>query len=122
MLGFVAPIWLKPVAILTAAGACFFGGWTANDWRRDAEVLEQKQADAKENFRRGEPEGEKGKAFEQDKSQIVKQLRPIIREVERVVEKPVYRNVCLDDDGLRLLRSAIAGTEVPASEPLPTVP
>lgn len=122
MFGFAVPIWVKPVAILLAAGACFSGGWTANDWRRDSKALEQKQADDKEAFRRSEREGEKGRAFEQDKSQIVKQLRPIIREVERVVEKPVYRNLCLDDDGMRLLRSAIAGPEVPASEPLRTLP
>lgn len=29
-------------------------------------------------------------------------------EVQKIVERPVYRNVCLDDDGLRELNAAIA--------------
>ena len=48
--------------------------------------------------------------------------RTITKEVDRVVERPVYRNVCLDDGGLRCLDAAIRG-EVGAGckpdEPLP---
>lgn len=29
-------------------------------------------------------------------------------EIEKIIERPVYRNVCLDDDGLRELNRAIA--------------
>lgn len=61
-------------------------------------------------------------AHESDKVRIETEYRDVIKEVQRVVEKPVYRNVCLDDDGMRLLRSAIAGPEVPASESLRTMP
>lgn len=32
-------------------------------------------------------------------------------EVQKIVERPVYRNVCLDDDGLQELNAAIAGSE-----------
>lgn len=35
--------------------------------------------------------------------------RTITQQVDRVVERPVYRNVCLDDDGLRLINAAAAG-------------
>lgn len=35
--------------------------------------------------------------------------RTITKEVDRVVEKPVYRNVCLDADGLRVANDALAG-------------
>ena len=47
--------------------------------------------------------------------------REVQREVERVVEKPVYRNVCLDDDGLRILSDGIKA-RYPGSEPKSTVP
>lgn len=30
-------------------------------------------------------------------------------EVQKIVEKPVYSNVCFDDDGLRELNRAIGG-------------
>ena len=38
-----------------------------------------------------------------------------------MVEKPVYRDVCFDDDGLRLIGAAISGHSA-ASEPAPAVP
>lgn len=35
-------------------------------------------------------------------------VREIIREVPTVVERPVYRNVCIDDAGVDLLRRSVA--------------
>jgi len=42
-------------------------------------------------------------------------------EVDRVVEKIVYSNVCLDDDGLRILRDDIAARHA-GGQPGATVP
>lgn len=41
--------------------------------------------------------------------------------LEVVIDRPVYRNVCIDDDGLRLLNDAIKGTPNPA-KPVARVP
>ena len=61
-------------------------------------------------------------AHEVDKVQIRTQIKTIFKEVERVVEKPIYRDtICFDDDGLRIIRAAI-GPEAAASEPTPAVP
>lgn len=30
-----------------------------------------------------------------------------IREVQKIIERPVYHNVCIDDDGLRIINSLI---------------
>lgn len=43
------------------------------------------------------------------------------KEVDRVVEKPVYSNVCLDDDGLRILADGIKARHT-GGEPKPAVP
>lgn len=40
----------------------------------------------------------------------------ITQKVEQIVVRPVYRNACLDDDGLRAANSALVGTSN-ASEP-----
>lgn len=56
-----------------------------------------------------------------DEREIRTEFITITEEVERVVEKPVYRDVCLDDDGLRALRAAI-GPGAAASEPARAVP
>ena len=50
----------------------------------------------------------------------IREIR-IREEVERVVEKPVYTNICLDDDGLRIFRDDIASRH-PGSQPKPAVP
>lgn len=47
--------------------------------------------------------------------------RTITRRVEKVVERDVYRNVCLDDDGVRLVNSALAGRADPG-QPAAAVP
>lgn len=58
---------------------------------------------------------------EADKGAIRTQWLTITEEVERVVEKPIYRDVCLDVDGLRVLSDAIA-PRAAASQPARAVP
>lgn len=36
----------------------------------------------------------------------------ITRHVDRIVDRPVYRDVCLDADGLRDINAALAGTSI----------
>lgn len=50
------------------------------------------------------------------------EYRTIRETVNQVVEKPVYQFFCLDDDGLRAARAALAGTGTVAAEPDPAVP
>lgn len=58
---------------------------------------------------------------EADKTKIQTQFLTITKEVERVVEKPVYSNICFDDDGLRVITTAINGLEA-TGQPAPTLP
>jgi hypothetical protein len=39
--------------------------------------------------------------------------RTITRDVEKIVTRDVYRNTCLDDDGVLLVNSALAGRAYP---------
>lgn len=59
---------------------------------------------------------------EADKVQIRAEFIPIREEVERVVEKPVYRDVCLDADGLRVIQSAVDRANGTAGQPGHAVP
>ena len=58
---------------------------------------------------------------EQFKTRVELREIEILKEVDRVVEKPVYSNVCVDDDGLRIIAADIAARHA-ASQPAPTVP
>lgn len=45
--------------------------------------------------------------YEQVKAEQQVKTEYIIKEVEKIIHRPVYRNMCLDDDGVRLLNSQI---------------
>ena len=45
--------------------------------------------------------------YEQLKSEQRVITETKIREVQKIVERPVYHNVCIDDDGLRIINSLI---------------
>lgn len=94
------------VALLVGAVA-FTGGWKVQGWRNDARELERAQAQA-EAFRKNERTADSASAgHEQDKTHEAARIRTIRTTVEKIVDRPVYRNICFDDDGLRALTSAI---------------
>lgn len=47
--------------------------------------------------------------LEVDRAKAKTVERVVTQYVDRVLEHPVYRNVCLDDDGLRIARCALRG-------------
>jgi hypothetical protein len=47
------------------------------------------------------------------------QVREIVRESKTIVERPVYRNVCVDADGVRLLDRAAAVANGAQLQPAP---
>lgn len=59
-------------------------------------------------------------AAEREKKKVVIQTRTAY--VDREVEKPVYRNVCLPDSGLSCLNAAIAGKDATGCKPDAAVP
>ena len=65
------------------------------------------KADALAQVRRIDKASE---SYEGDRAASKTEFTTITKEVERVIEKPVYRNVCLDDDGLRQLERAARAT------------
>lgn len=81
-----------------------------------AEAQAQKDAEA-EKYRKLSARLEKDNA----RTRIVYQ--EITREVEKIVDRPIYRDgVCLDDDGVRLANAALAGKAVYPAEPDSAVP
>lgn len=62
----------------------------------------------------------KALAAERAKRKIV--IQEVTRYVDKIVDRPVYSNVCLDDDGLRCLGSAINGQDASGCKPSGAVP
>lgn len=109
-------------AAIIAGVIGFAAGWQVNDWRHEAARAEQadqqREADRKQEAKLDAASA----SHEAVRENIRTEFQVIYRDRDRVVEKPVYRNVCLDADGLRLIKSAITKPAQPASEPAPAVP
>ncbi|UOH16902.1 hypothetical protein [Acinetobacter sp. NyZ410] len=45
--------------------------------------------------------------YEQLKSEQRVKVETVTREVQKIIERPVYHNVCIDADGLRIINSLI---------------
>lgn len=93
-------------ALLLLVGAFFYGrhvGYTEcdNDHLRAAAAAQEKR-----EKQIGQAQASDAKAAEAD---VARQtiVREITREVPKIVDRPVYRNVCVDADGVRLIGRAV---------------
>jgi hypothetical protein len=107
--------------VLAALLAGFAGGWKVQDWRAGANERDRLEAVDRQRRQDEKVVDVAATGHEKDKVQIRTEFIPITQEIERVVEKPVYRDVCLDADGMRLLADAIQ-PRAAASQPARAVP
>ena len=77
--------------------------WSAANEKARAEEAAKSAAAAKEL------------EIERAKKKVV--YRTITQTVDRIVDRPVYSNICLDDDGLRCLDAAIRGESAAGCKP-----
>jgi hypothetical protein len=101
------------IAAYVAGAALVAGiglGWTVADWRADARELQRVQAQKEVADEQQRMVSQASARFETQREQRGARERIVVKEVQRVLEKPVYRNVCLDDGGLRILSDDIAAS------------
>ena len=114
-------IWTHMAAAVVAGALAFGGAWRVQDWRfgaKEKERLEQEAELRRMNAKRVDTAAVNHENFK-ERERVVYQT--ITETVDRIVERPVYRNVCLDDDGVRALNAAIRGAADPGI-PAPDVP
>lgn len=106
---------MTPFALKVSAAA-FLAGWLVSSWQHDSVELAAKKAATMV------AEAESGKRLEQaevlDKtlSRLQANERTIIKENVKIVDRPVYRNICIDDDGMRNANAAKNGGTVKPSD------
>ena len=99
----------------------FASGWQVQGWRWEAVDAERAQLEQQARDAARQQADAAAAAYEGQREAVRVQFQTITQEVQRVVERPVYRNVCLDADGLRQLRAA-AGDHAAAPEHGASVP
>lgn len=103
--------WLSVVVV---AGLLTSSGWFARGWWEDSKELAAHSAVV-------ETQRLVAVSLEEKLQQLRENERTVVRETTKVVERPVYRNVCLDDTGVQLVNAAKAGKRA-SSQPIAEMP
>jgi hypothetical protein len=109
-------------AFLAGLLAGSVGIWQVQTWRfkaarHDEQVLQQRDAQ-----KRMDRVHEAAGSHEEFKTKEEVRYVYITKTATKLVARPVYRNVCFDDDGRRLLNHAASGAIPGGSEPAATLP
>lgn len=110
----------KAIILAVVAAVAFSSAWIVQDWRYAAKEADRLEAQRERERANAMTADKASEAHEEAKVAIQTEFKTIYQEVERVVEKPIYRNVCFDDDGMRQLRAAI-GNPAATGQPSPAV-
>lgn len=107
---------------LFAASVAGGTAWNVRGWKADAaqaDIVAGLHAAAAAHRTHADAQAQR---FEVARASLARSRQVITKEVEHVVERPVYRDgVCLDADGVRLVAAAVAG-DPNTGQPAPAVP
>lgn len=100
--------------------AAFAVGWVVNGWYSDSLAYAASQAATAAQREANKREFEQGEALEKWLAKNAINERTILRESVKLVDRPIYHNVCLDPDGLRLINAAKNGTAIEPAKAVPS--
>lgn len=101
------------VALVVAFGA----GWWLRGLQVKAATVDQTKAQAQADVLQAQRTSEAVQNHAKVKTETEIRYVTVTREVEKLVERPVYLERCMDDDGLRVLNAQILGTNSPGPGP-----
>ena len=102
------------LAFMAATAATLFGsGWAVKGWKDDAAAAAQElgRQETRDVFH--EHEAAVAALLEDRLSKLSANKTTVEIQREKIIDRPVYRNFCLDDDGLRLVEAARVGAPAP---------
>lgn len=104
-------VYTHVTAALIGLAIGFGGAWKVQAWRWDSAQLaahQKQQATARAQIRQIDKASEN---YETDRSKSKSEFITIYKEVDRIVQKPVYLETCFDDEALKLINRVINGEE-----------
>lgn len=107
------------LAVIALIAGIAGGGWIGRGWYEDSKALaEERGAQAAIDAAMAR-ESKIAKHVQERLSQLQANQRVIDRGVIREIQKPVYRNVCLPDAGVRLLNAAAQALPAEPADQMP---
>jgi nitroreductase len=96
------------ITAIVAAAISATATWNVQNWRY-GNIENKRNKQEMTNKDKNEKTADKAAtAFEVAKAKTAEREKLVYIEVEKIIDRPVYSNVCIDDDGLRQLNSLIA--------------
>lgn len=103
----IAGLYTYAATALVAVAIGFGGGWKTQGWRWDASEKQRIEQEAKERQKQLERAHMASTTFEDKRTTNETRYRTVTVTLEKVVERPVYLQQCLDDEGLAGLNRQI---------------
>jgi len=98
---------MNPYFLAAILAMGFASGWAVHGWKMDSENSAVKEA-SEETARIV------SKTLEDKLAELRANERTTIREIQTIIERPIYSNECIDSDGLLRINAAKAGAAKPA--------
>ena len=101
------PLYTYAATAVVAVALGFAGGWKTQGWRWDAADKQRLEQEAKELHRAAERAQASSTTFEGKRSTNETKYRTVTVTLEKIVERPVYLQQCMDSEGLAVLNQQI---------------
>jgi len=101
--------------ILLLTGAYIGHRMTAASYQAD--IIKAQQAAAEAIAAAAKQANMQAEELEKARAEREIVYRTITKQVDRIVDRPIYRNDCIDDDGLQSINDAITGASATTSKP-----
>lgn len=124
----IPPLNVIAAMLLASAASGFIGGWQINSWRHAAALSAEREANQRAINAASQRESAISAQLEKRLADLHANQTVIDRGVIREIQKPVYRTVCIQPDGVRILNAAASGAtdttaesagEMPGNPPAP---
>lgn len=99
--------WTRLAATLLAG--FLLGGWCAwqtQSWRASHAELQRTQAAQEQHSKNEKRSYGASESYQKESAHVKERVRTVRVNVEKIVHRPVYRNICLDADGLQQINDA----------------
>lgn len=103
-------LYTHAIAAIAGAAIAFAGAYQLQEWRYGAIEAKRLSAAVEAEKARDKASYDAATTFEKGRNRVETVFQTITETVETIVDRPVYRNVCFDDDGMRELARSIAET------------
>lgn len=112
----------RALAVVAALAIAVGVGWLSRGWFEDAQRLTEERAAQLLADAALDREADIAGIVENRLAELDASERVIDRGIIREIQKPIYRNVCLGADAVRLLNDAAAGRSPDSAEPKTQMP